>query len=260
MQTRRCHRQRGRPATTVLCNFFCQTGQISYDDKSGGGFFIPRENRGVKMKYKQYKNEETRSSVLRDILNPENQAGWARFFDMYSGFVFGTAIAAGLKDNEADEIVQSVMLAIVRNDNIAHYDPSKGPFRAWLAQLVKWRIADFKRKEQAQSKIQLLAPSQLEGLEAPPQPGKSGLLPDIEWIAAVTTETLKRLNADVAPGHFKIYHAATIEGLATESIMNLFHVSRDNIYQIKRRVNLRFKEIFAQVIREMDNPRLPRQP
>lgn len=49
-----------------------------------------------------------------------------------------------------------------------------------------------------------------------------------------------------------IFHSSLIEELDTGTITKLYHVSRDNIYQICRRVNARFREIITEVRRELE--------
>ena len=47
------------------------------------------------MTYRHFNNETTRSSVLKAVADTENEAAWARFFDLYAGFVFSIARSKG---------------------------------------------------------------------------------------------------------------------------------------------------------------------
>ncbi|MBQ8571258.1 MAG: hypothetical protein IJ444_07100, partial [Kiritimatiellae bacterium] len=68
------------------------------------------------MRYHTYKNEITRSSVMAGVRDGSD-AAWSRFFDLYAGFIFGIARAKGLLEQEANDIVQNVMI-----DVINHFD------------------------------------------------------------------------------------------------------------------------------------------
>ena len=60
------------------------------------------------MTYRYFKNETTRSSLLRAVADTENEAAWKRLFDLYAGFVFSLARSKGLNDEDADDVVQAV--------------------------------------------------------------------------------------------------------------------------------------------------------
>ena len=47
------------------------------------------------MTYRHFNNETTRSSVLKAVSDTENETAWARFFDLYAGFVFSIARSKG---------------------------------------------------------------------------------------------------------------------------------------------------------------------
>ena len=66
------------------------------------------------MTYRHFNNETTRSSVLKAVADTENEVAWARFFDFYAGFVFSIARSKGLKEEDADDIVQVVFVDLVR--------------------------------------------------------------------------------------------------------------------------------------------------
>ena len=65
-------------------------------------------------------------------------------------------------------------------------------------------------------------------------------------------EALRRLQSIVNPTHFAIFHASVIEELDVDSIRRLYGVSRDNIYQIRKRIKGNFATLLADVSQEME--------
>ena len=61
-------------------------------------------------------------------------------------------------------------------------------------------------------------------------------------------EALRRLRESSAPEHFAIFHASVVEELPTESVMNIYHVSRDNLYQIRKRMKSAFAKLPVQAL------------
>ena len=94
------------------------------------------------MTYRHFNNETTRSSVIRAVADTENEAAWQKLFDLYAGFVFSIARSKGLKEEDADDVVQVVFSDLARNLPTFQYDRAKGKFRSYLTGLVHWRVMD----------------------------------------------------------------------------------------------------------------------
>jgi len=58
----------------------------------------------------------------------------------------------------------------------------------------------------------------------------------------------------VRPEHYAAFVASTVEGQDTEAVMRLYGLSRDNVYQIHKRLTEKLRETTAAVLAEMDNP------
>lgn len=78
------------------------------------------------MTYRSYHDATTRSSVLAAVKDTGDAAAWARFFDLYAGFVFAIARSKGLASEDADDIVQGVFSELARRMPTFEYDRTKG--------------------------------------------------------------------------------------------------------------------------------------
>lgn len=197
------------------------------------------------MYFPHWQNEATRLSVLEGIKDPANQPGWERFFNMYAGYVYSIARSHGLNDADANDVLSRVMSGIV--GNVDKYDPARGRFRSWLYNLTIWRIKNVWRANHARPEI----PVDIDAL--PIIADNTPVTDDeAEWRGAVTDEALRRLQGLVNPTHFAIFHASVIEELDVDSIRRLYGVSRDNIYQIRKRIKGNFATLLADVAQEME--------
>ena len=197
------------------------------------------------MYYPHWQNEATRLSVLEGIKDPANQPGWERFFNMYAGYVYSIARSRGLNDADANDVLSRVMSGIV--GNVDKYDPARGRFRSWLYNLTIWRIKNVWRANHARPEI----PVDIDAL--PVVADNTPVTDDeAEWRGAVTDEALRRLQGLVNPTHFAIFHASVIEELDVDSIRRLYGVSRDNIYQIRKRIKGNFATLLSNVAQEME--------
>ena len=202
------------------------------------------------MTYRHFNNETTRSSVIRAVANTENEAAWQRFFDLYAGFVFSIARSKGLNDTDADDIVQMVFSDLARNLPSFKYDREKGRFRLYLAALVKWRVID--RLKAVRRDADLKADFMEEAKSAATTEDED--FEEREWQSAAMEETLRRIKPEVRPEHYAAFVASAVEGQDTDVVTKLYGISRDSLYQIRKRLTVKLREKLAEVRAEMDAP------
>ena len=202
------------------------------------------------MTYRHFNNETTRSSVIRAVANTENEAAWQRFFDLYAGFVFSIARSKGLNDTDADDIVQMVFADLARNLPSFKYDREKGHFRPYLVALVKWRVID--RLKAARRDADLKADFMEEAKSAATTEDED--FEEREWQSAAMEETLRRIKPEVRPEHYAAFVASAVEGQDTDVVTKLYGISRDSLYQIRKRLTVKLREKLAEVRAEMDAP------
>ena len=205
------------------------------------------------MTYRHFNNETTRSSVLRAVADTGNEAAWSRLFNLYAGFVFSIARSKGLKAEDADDIVQVVFTDLARNLPTFKYDRSKGRFRSYLTGLVHWRVMD--RLKEGKRDTELKA-AFLEEAQTAVTSADEGFS-EREWQSAAVDEALRRIKPEVRSEHYAAFVASTMEGQDTETVMKLYDLSRDNLYQIRKRLTAKLRETVAEVLTEMDAPDVP---
>lgn len=206
------------------------------------------------MPYHSYHNDTTRSSVLRAVANTDDAAAWARFFDLYAGFVFAIARNKGLSAADADDLVQNVFADLARKMPTFNYDRERGHFRSYLLELINWRILDKLKAGKRESELKT---AYAQEVKANPAPASQSAAVEHEWQAAALNEALRRLQPDVNPEHFAAFVESAIEGIDTETVMNLHGITRDNLYQIRNRLTAKLKPLVEAVLKEMDEGRLP---
>jgi RNA polymerase sigma-70 factor (ECF subfamily) len=84
----------------------------------------------------------TSLSLLRRLQSVQDVAAWERFVDLYTPMVFRWARRAGFPQAEASDLVQDVLLQLVRSLPGAGFDPTRGRFRSWLKTVVLNRARD----------------------------------------------------------------------------------------------------------------------
>lgn len=201
------------------------------------------------MRYHTYKNEITRSSVMAGVRDGSD-AAWSRFFDLYAGFIFGIARTKGLLEQEANDIVQNVMIDVINHfDKGFVYDRKKGSFRSWLGHLVGWRINDYIRERSHISKGKKVTFTPIEDVQLSQNPELDSVIEE-EWRAVTISRALKLLQEEASIEHFQVFHAIEIEGWPIEKVCKTFDVTKANAYQIRKRLRMKFDSILKHALEE----------
>lgn len=88
----------------------------------------------------------TRHSLLYRVQNSLNTTSWEEFVEIYSPVITATARRSGLREDLVDDILQEVLMQMVRTISHFQKDPSKGTFRSYLARVTTNKIKDYWRK------------------------------------------------------------------------------------------------------------------
>jgi RNA polymerase sigma-70 factor (ECF subfamily) len=84
--------------------------------------------------------DRTSATLLDRLRQPGDTEAWARFVHLYTPLLFHWARRAGLREDEAADLVQDVLTLLVQKLPEFAYDPARS-FRGWLraVTLNQWR-------------------------------------------------------------------------------------------------------------------------
>ena len=212
------------------------------------------------MKYSNPHLADTRSSLLRKIRDPENNAAWERFFDQYAEFVFALARRSGLQAADADEVLQAVLIEVAKSIRSFEYNPEKGKFRSWLATCAHRRITDLLRVKYRRESREVGGLDRSEEhtefilRQADPGPDQFKEMAEEEWRALVKGMALRKTKATTSPKQFGLFHAYAIEEWPIDKVMKTYGATRDQIYQAKRRVGKVYESAAREAEHELEHP------
>src|SRR5689334_16231575 len=83
----------------------------------------------------------TRRSLLGRLKRWDDQESWRDFFNTYWRLIYRAAVKAGLRDTEAQDVVQETVIAVAKKMETFHYDPAVDSFKGWLLYLTRKQIA-----------------------------------------------------------------------------------------------------------------------
>jgi RNA polymerase sigma-70 factor (ECF subfamily) len=87
----------------------------------------------------------TRASLLVRLRDPQDEAAWREFVQMYVPVIYGYARRQGLQDADAVDLAQEVLAAVAGAVGRLVYDPERGSFRGWLFTVVRRKLSNWRR-------------------------------------------------------------------------------------------------------------------
>ena len=182
----------------------------------------------------------TRQTLLSRLKDRDDQESWRDFFDTYWKLIFNTALKAGLKDAEAQEVVQDTVICVCEGMDDFTHNSRRGAFKKWLLTLTRHRIIDQLRKRKP-----VFRPLERERhdtrqtatLERIPDPVPS--LDEIweeEWKQNLMETAIERVKRQVDPKHYQIFDLYVLRQWPVAKISKALEISKARIYMAKHRV------------------------
>ncbi len=205
----------------------------------------------------------TRKSLIERLADWEDQRTWDEFYQTYWRLIYSVSLKAGLKNEEAFDVVQETVLAVAKQWKKGQvYDPAKGSFKTWLMNITRWRIADqfrAKQRNPAAANQQGGTPNAdgddrrtatIDRLE-----GENGadILDQVwerEWMSNLTEVALQRVKKIVSPKQYQIFHAYVVKEWEVAKVTRELGVSQSQVYLAKHRVGGLIKDEIEKLKRE----------
>ena len=193
----------------------------------------------------------TRQTLLSRLKDWDDHDSWKEFFDIYWKLIYNAAMKTGLRDSEAQEVVQETVICVSKTMPNFRYDPKIGSFKGWLLKQTSWRIADqFRRRAQEAKSYRNESSDTLtyEILENIPDNSAASLeaIWDTEWEENLIEAALQRVKKTVDSKQYQIFDLYVIKKWPATKIAKSLQVSRTHIYLAKHRISGLFaKELKA---------------
>ena len=191
--------------------------------------------------------DRTRRSLIMKLADWQDRRSWEEFYRTYWRLIYSVAVQAGLREQEAWDVVQETVLTIAKQAKKSLYDPGRGSFKTWLWNVTRWRISDQfrqRRKDTASGAAgEQLEPLPLDSVMNTDDSSFEKLW-EREWQENIMKAALDRVKLKVSPRQFQIFDYNVIRGMKAGEVHRKLGVSIAQVYLAKHRVgSLLNKEI-----------------
>ena len=184
----------------------------------------------------------TRKSLLVRLKNWGDEESWHEFYTIYERLIYETALKAGLRNVEAQEVVQETLLSVAKKIAGFDYDPQAGSFKGWLMQITRRRIVDQLRKRKP---------------DAAPAPG-GGPVPNVEqvtdpssrletlwneeWHQALLDMARAVVKRKVGARQYRMFDLYVLQQLPLKKVTKTLGVNAAQVYMAKYRITKLLKK------------------
>ena len=196
----------------------------------------------------------TRPDVIRSLKDSQSQV-WETFFTAYSSLIRLHGKDCGLKNEQLDDLIQEVMIAVSKNSSNFQYDPAKGRFRDYLKRIIRAKAADILRRYYRKESFCVHIPDNSPILEDVPC---ESLSPDAalddcfmdEWENVFLKNCLKCLKQEISPKHYQIFYMLEIQKVTPSKVASFSGLSLVSIYSIRSSVENKLAKIAGKLAKE----------
>jgi RNA polymerase sigma-70 factor (ECF subfamily) len=184
---------------------------------------------------------ETPASLLQQLRQPQPQQAWTRFVQLYTPLLYHWARRLGLQEPDADDLVQDVLVLLVRKLPEFTYDCNKS-FRSWLRTVTLncWRNR-CRRLELPRS----ADPADLDGLS---NSAAEDVLSETEYRQWLVGRALDLMQTEFQPTTWKACWECVVSGRAAADVAAELGMSVGAVYVARSRVLSRLRQELADLL------------
>jgi RNA polymerase sigma-70 factor (ECF subfamily) len=178
---------------------------------------------------------DTPASLLERLRHPDQQSAWTRFVQLYTPLLYHWARRLGLNEADAADLVQDVLILLVRKLPEFTYDRNKS-FRAWLRTVMHncWR--------NRLRRVELPRAGSVLDLDALPGREEADLLSEAEYRQWLAGRALELMQAEFQPKTWKACWECVVHGRNAAEVAAELGMSVGAVYMAKSRVLSRLRQ------------------
>ncbi|MCA9082479.1 MAG: sigma-70 family RNA polymerase sigma factor [Planctomycetaceae bacterium] len=185
---------------------------------------------------------ETRHSLLLRVRDPKDQGAWEEFVQIYRPVILRIAACKGLQSADAEDLAQTVMLAISRAVERWTPDPERGRFRTWLHKVANNAILNALTRGVNGRTVNQVSIEQLLN-EPPEREGPDTDLLQTEYRREIFRQAAAEIRKEFSNDTWNSFWQTAIDGLDVDEAARQLNRTRGSVYASRSRVMKRLRQV-----------------
>lgn len=183
--------------------------------------------------------EPTSPSLLIRIRDAEDHAAWREFDTRYRELILSYCRRRGLQDSDAADVLQMVMLSLLRRLRAFRYDPERGRFRDYLGRCVRNAISNQFAKAAGE-----LASLEADADQLPSQEPQADEVWEREWMLYHYRMALRLIRKSVDEKSVAVFEHL-LDGESITQVAARYEMSEAAVHKVKQRMKARLAELIS---------------
>ncbi len=183
----------------------------------------------------KYEPLVTRATLIK-ALKTDDEGAWSDFYDRYASLILNFAMKRGCSRELAEDVLQEVVMSLVKYLKKIQYDRQKGSFKSLLFRITESKVVDAFRRE---GKLIKIKDSELFRKKSPAEKDafeESESLFDKEWEASLLRGAIEEAKQQVQPATFSCFEEVFIKGKSIGETAEKMNMSKNLVSQHKFKV------------------------
>jgi RNA polymerase sigma-70 factor (ECF subfamily) len=191
----------------------------------------------------------TDTSLLRRVQDPADTAAWGEFVELYEPLLLAYVRSRGLTPGDAQDVVQEVLLALLRALPQFTLDPQRGRFRTWLYQVTVNKLKDHTRRLRSRERAEQGWREHSAAVAA------DGAQPDTDWLSGyrrrVLDFALARVKGQTQPRTWSCFEQHVLHGRTGEELAQELGITANAVRVNANRILDRVRALCAEYLEEL---------
>jgi len=189
------------------------------------------------------------SSTLLAQLKANRPEAWQRFVRLYSPMVYRWCRRSGVMADDAADVLQEVLAAVIRHVSEFRREGPHDSFTAWLATVTRNKVCDHYRRRhgRVEGRGGTTAQRRMAEIPQPPEPSHETIQPDAETVAGLSRRVLDMIRAEFEPGTWQAFWRTTVEGQTPALVAEELQMGVAAVYMAKSRVLRRLRQALGEL-------------
>jgi RNA polymerase sigma factor (sigma-70 family) len=193
---------------------------------------------------------ETRSSLIRRVRDAADSRSWAEFVALYEPLLLGYVLSRGLPMDDARDVVQDILIGLLKALPNFELDHKKGRFRTWLWQVTRNAVVSAARRHNRRGNAEVEWQRRFRGVvDAPDQ------VEDAEWTRAyrrrVLDFALTRVQKHAQPRTWACFEKHLLQGRPSAAVAAELGMTATAVYVNASRALGRVREQCLEYLEEL---------
>ena len=185
----------------------------------------------------------TRHTLIAKIRNQHDDHSWEDFVYFYKRYIYVVIVKMGVSHQDAEDLVQRVLLALWEKLPSFEYEPNKCKFRTWMNQITRNTvIAYFRKQKRHKNDLERAASIRLNESDEHNEPEIYNMAEN-EWKLHVSNLAWENIKDEFKGKAAQVFMMFS-EGKDIEVICAEMDIKKNTAYVLKNRVQDKlYKEI-----------------